>query len=272
MVDQHPATPHLTGSGAGGPTSKPGFRPKKSVVEWVKTGTYRTREIAERIQKEWTKAVSLSALRRLFRANKLTYKRIRKSCRHLRDPLAYEFFREEVKALQAWADSGEIDLCYGDEMGVSRQAVVPYGWQPVGQSEAFMPATPSGNLTTLGFLYRDNRLESYLHQGAMTSALFVKCVDDFASGLVRKTVLILDNASTHKSALVASRLAVWRNQGLHIQYIPAYCPELNLIECLWKQIKYHWLRPLDFLTPASLRSSLETILAQVGTKYRITFA
>ena len=177
----------------------------------------------------------MSSLRRLFRANRLSYKRIRKSCRHLRDPLAYEFFREEVKALQVWADTGEIDLCYGDEMGVSRQAVVPYGWQPVGKSEAFMPATPSGNLTTLGFFYGDNRLESYVHQGAMSSAMFVKCVDDFASRLSRKTVLILDNASTHKSALVASRLAGWRSQGLYIQYIPAYCPELNLIECLWKQ-------------------------------------
>jgi len=186
--------------------------------------------------------------------------------------LAYEFFREEVKALQAWAATGEIDLCYGDEMGVSRQAVVPYGWQPVGKSEAFMPATPSGNLTTLGFFYRDNRLESYLHPGAMSSAMFVKCVDDFASRLSKKTVLILDNASTHKSALVASQLARWRSQGLHIQYIPAYCPELNLIECLWKQIKYYWLQPSDFLTAASLRNGMETILAQIGTKYRITFA
>lgn len=214
----------------------------------------------------------MSSLRRLFRANKLSYKRIRKSCRHLRDPLAYEFFREEVKALQTWAATGEIDLCYGDEMGVSRQAVVPYGWQPVGKSEAFMPATPSGNLTTLGFFYRDNRLESYIHPGAMSSAMFVKCVDDFASRLTKKTVLILDNASTHKSALVASQLARWRSQGLYIQYIPAYCPELNLIECLWKQIKYYWLQPSDFLTAASLRSGMETILAQIGTKYRITFA
>lgn len=208
----------------------------------------------------------------MFRANKLSYKRIRKTCRHLRDPLAYEFFRAEVRTLQAWVDTGEIDLCYGDKMGVSRQAVVPYGWQPVSKSEAFMPATASGNLTTLGFFYRDNRLESYGHQGAMSSALFVKCVDDFASRLTRKTVLILDNGSTYKSGLVAGGLADWRSQGRPIQYIPAYCPELNVIECLWKQIKYHWLRPLDFLTPAGLRSGLESILKQIGTKYRITFA
>lgn len=155
---------------------------------------------------------------------------------------------------------------------MSRQAVVPYGWQPVGKSEAWVPATPSGNLATLGFFYEDNRFESYLQQGAMNSAMLVKCMDDFASRLVKKTVLILDNASTHTSKLFRSRLAAWRKQGLHIQHIPAYCPELNLIECLWKQIKYHWLNPLDFLTAASLQTALEAILAQIGTKYRITFA
>lgn len=242
------------------------------MIEWVKTGTYRTQQVAERIHQSWGKSVKLGSLRRLLKANKLIYKRIRKSCRHLRDPVAYEFFRTEVQALRAWAASGEIDLCYCDEMGVSRQAVVPYGWQPVGKSEAYVPATPSGNLTTLGFLYEDNRFESYLQQGAMNSAMLVKCMDDFASRLVKKTVVILDNASTHTSELFRSRLAVWRKQGLHIQYIPAYCPELNLIECLWKRIKYHWLDPLDFLTAASLRAALEAILTQIGTKYRITFA
>lgn len=40
-----------------------------------------------------------------------------------------------------------------------------------------------------------------------------------------------------------------------IQYIPAYCPELNRIECLWKQINYYWLKPLDFLTQSSLREA-----------------
>jgi transposase len=213
----------------------------------------------------------LSSLRRLFRANKLSYKRIRKSCRHLRDSIAYEFFRDEVKALGAWAATGEVDLCYCDEMGVSRQAVVPYGWQAEGKSDAFVPATPSGNLTKLGFFYEDNRFEGYLQQGAMSSAMLIECVDDFASRLTRKTILIMDNASTHKSALFESRVSGWRSQGLYIQYIPAYCPELNLIECLWKQIKYHWLNPLDFLTPVSLRAALEDILAGIGTKYRITF-
>ena len=208
----------------------------------------------------------------MFSVNKLRYKRIRKSCRHLRDPIAYEFFRGEIQALKARAETGEVDLCYCDEMGVSRQAVVPYGWQPVGKSEAYVPVTPSGNLTTSGFFYEDNRFESYLQEGAISSAMLIACVDDFASRLTKKTVLIMDNASTHTSVLFGNRLREWRKRGLHIQYIPAYCPELNLIECLWKQIKYYWLNPVDFLTATSLRNALECILPQIGTKYCITFA
>jgi len=198
---------------------------KKSVVEWVKQGMHRTRDVAQTIHERWQKTVSLSSLRRFFRASKLSYKRIRRSCRHLRDETAYAFFKTELGALRAWAASGEVDLCYGDEMGLSRQAVVPYGWQEMGKSDAFMPATPSGNLTTLGFFYEDNRLESYVLSGAITSDMMVRCVTDFVSRLTKPTVLILDNASSHTSAFFKSHLAGWRSQGLMIQYIPAYCPE-----------------------------------------------
>lgn len=201
----------------------------------------------------------------------MAYKRIRRSCRHLRDEIGYTFFKTELVELRAWAAGGEVDLCYGDEMGLSRQAVVPYGWQATGKSGAFMPATPSGNLTTLGLFYEDNRLESYVLSGAMTSEMMITCLHDFVSRLVKPTVLILDNASSHTSALFKSHLIGWRSQGLMIQYIPAYCPELKRIECLWKQIKYHWLNPVDFLTASSLKEALVSILSQVGTKYSITF-
>lgn len=141
----------------------------------------------------------------------------------------------------------------------------------MGLSAAFVPATPSGNLTTLGFLYEDNRFEGYVQQGAMSSAILITCMDDFVSRLSRQTILIMDNASTHRSTLFQGWMAAWRAQGLYIRYIPAYCPELNRIECLWKQIKYHWLDPLNFLTPMSLRTVLENIIAGIDTKYKITF-
>lgn len=115
---------------------------------------YQPRQVADTIALTWHKSLSVSSLRCFLWANQLSYKRIRRSCRHLRDETAYEFFKTELAQLQAWAASGAVDLCHGDERGLNRQAVVPYGWQPIGVSPAFVPTTPSGNLTTLVFFTR----------------------------------------------------------------------------------------------------------------------
>lgn len=128
LARRHPETLGVERSGKIGQAVHPRHKPKKSVVDWVRDGTYRIKQIAQQVQETWDKSINLSSLRKLFRVSKLSYKRIRKSCRHLRDPIAYAFFRGELQALRAWSVTGEVDLCYCDEMGISRQAVVPYGW------------------------------------------------------------------------------------------------------------------------------------------------
>ena len=48
-------------------------------------------------------------------------------------------------------------------------------------------------------------------------------------------------------------------------------PELNLIEILWRRIKYHWL-PLDaYESYAHLKREVLSILENIGEKYVITF-
>jgi transposase len=51
-----------------------------------------------------------------------------------------------------------------------------------------------------------------------------------------------------------------------------YSPELNLIEILWRRIKYTWLPFSAYTCLNALSEALETILSQVGSKYQITFA
>lgn len=227
--------------------------------------------MAQRLNEAFKKRLSIVSLRRLLRQNGLTYKRIRKSLRHLRHQPDYEFFQGEMKALQALEHVGQIDLFYYDEMGLSRQALVPYGWQPTGTSPAFVGATPRGNLTTMAFMSRDNRLRAFTGQGAATADLVVACFEDFARSLTKPTVVILDNASIHPSKAFLSRIPTWRRQNLLIQFIPPYCPELNLIEILWRQIKYHWITPQDFFSADSLAQALTRILTSFGENYRITF-
>ena len=218
------------------------------------------------------KTVSEWSLRRVFRGEGLSYKRIRKSNKHLRYESEYEFFREELRLLQQEEDSGAIDLYYFDEMGVNLQAVVPYGWQEKGKNPAFMPATASQNLTTLAFMNRKNSLYPFTCQGAATTEIVTACFEEFAKTLTKKTVVILDNAPIHRSKYFEEKRKGWQQRGLYIQFIPPYCPQLNLIEVLWKHIKYHWLEPNDFLSKNTLEQAVENILTSFGDKYRITFA
>jgi len=57
-----------------------------------------------------------------------------------------------------------------------------------------------------------------------------------------------------------------------LHFLPPYSPELNLIEILWRKLKYEWL-PLDaYQSYGHLKKWLLEILDNVGEKFQITFA
>jgi transposase len=82
----------------------------------------------------------------------------------------------------------------------------------------------------------------------------------------------MDNASMHTSEECEHRIPYWKQQGLVIKYLPPYSPELNLIEILWRRIKYTWLPFSAYESLNALSEALEAILSQVGSEYQITFA
>lgn len=51
------------------------------------------------------------------------------------------------------------------------------------------------------------------------------------------TVVVQGNAPFHKGEQIKERRAVWEAQGLYLCYLPAYCPQLNLIEGVWRKLK-----------------------------------
>lgn len=84
-------------------------------------------------------------------------------------------------------------------------------------------------------------------------------------------MVVLDNASIHTSDEFEERIEAWARRGLTLKYLPPYCPELNLIEILWRKIKYEWLPLAAYASFQALAFELETVLRLVGSKYQITF-
>lgn len=109
-------------------------------------------------------------------------------------------------------------------------------------------------------------------EGSITSAVVVACIDLFAKSLRRKSALVIDNAPIHTSAEFTENIEKWKAQGLTIVPISPYSPELNLIEILWRKIKYEWLPFSAYDSFQSLKENLFEILANIGKSYVINFA
>lgn len=201
---------------------------------------------------------------------KWTWRRVRKSLKKNRDEGLFRFFEQEIKELIKLEVAGEIDLFSYDESGFNLNPSSVYAWHKPG-STISLPAERGKTLTVAGFFSRANQLEAYTLDGAMNADWFIAFVDDFAQKCARKTVVLLDQAPFHKSAKVRAKIKEWQDKGLFLQFIPAYSPELNWIENLWRMIKHQWLPVSAYSTYKLLTSTLNDILLNVGSKYSISF-
>ncbi len=96
-------------------------------------------------------------------------------------------------------------------------------------------------------------------------------MDEFCGKITKKTVIILDNAPIHKSNIFTEKIKEWEVRDLIIYFIPPYSPELNLIENLWRFVKYQCLSFDAYTNFHSLKKNLKGVLDNFGTKYMINF-
>ena len=119
---------------------------------------------------------------------------------------------------------------------------------------------------------RHNDLHTSMFEQSIHTGVVIACFDAFCQTITKKTVVVVDNASIHRSEAFEDRMPHWKKHGLIIKYLPPYSPELTLIEILWRRIKYTWLPFSAYACLNALSEALETILSQVGSEYQITFA
>ena len=178
---------------------------------------------------------------------------------------------DEIKELIQQHKENELDLCYFDESGFTLEPCVPYAWQQSGETIE-IPSSNSKRLNVLGFVNRDCRFDSFVFEGSVNTSVVVACIDEFAKQIKKPTTLIIDNASTHTSNEFNENLERWKEKNLSIYRIPPYSPELNIIEIIWRKIKYEWLPFSAYESYASLQEELFKVLSNIGKNYKVEFA
>jgi len=70
-------------------------------------------------------------------------------------------------------------------------------------------------------------------------------------------VVVLDNAGIHTSKVVKAARPGLAARGIYLYYLPAYSPELNRIEPVFKQVKHHDIPVRSYTSKADLRQAVE---------------
>ena len=167
-------------------------------------------------------------------------------------------------------NNGYIDLYFGDESHFGLTPNVPYAWQTK-ENPILLPAAKGKFLNVVALMNRKNDLFFEVNETTFNTDKFILFMNKFADQIVKKTVVILDNSPIHRSKKFMAKIKEWKEKDLLIFFLPPYSPELNLIEILWRKIKYQWL-PFDaYLCFQNLKERLLYILNNFGKLYDIKY-
>lgn len=189
----------------------------------------------------------------------------------------FDFFKSEIRWWLEQEAAGEVEVWFSDESGFHLNPNSMYGWQEKGvdtSKKVLLPAQRAKAINILGFIRTTNEGEFYEFSHAMDTSVFIQCVNSFIEKRAKgkKMLLILDRATPHKNARVEKEIKKWKEKNVYVQFLPAYCSELNYIEILWKHIKHHWLDINAWIDVETLKQSVLEILKQFGKEYTIEFA
>ena len=198
------------------------------------------------------------------------WKRARLSLKSKRNQNDFELKQQQIESLKELEDSGYIDLYFGDESHFGLTPNVPYAWQTK-ENPILLPAAKGKLLNVVGLMNRKNDLFFEVNETTFNADKAILFMDRFADQIVKRTVVILDNSPVHKSKKFMAKISEWKEKDLLIFFLPPYSPELNLIEILWRRIKYQWLPYQAYLCFQNLKERLLFVLNNFGKLYDIKY-
>jgi DDE superfamily endonuclease len=135
-----------------------------------------------------------------------------------------------------------------------RRVNVLGAWAPLGSRPRFAYTSRTGKLDSaafLAFVWRE--------VGGMPTPL-----GEVPAGFrrARRCVIVLDNYSVHRSRAVTDALPGLAAAGIELFHLPAYSPELNLIEGRWRHVKHEELPIRSYTSAAALQAAVDHALDQ----------
>lgn len=156
-----------------------------------------------------------------------------------------------------------IELLFYDEAFFRRESTVTRGWYPRGSKTEIQCPMTFEKVGACGAVNpRNGSLYSLTFDG-FDSDTFIYYLT-WLLGVFKtqkKIVIVLDNASPHKSHKVKEFVEKNKNR-LKLLYLPPYSPDLNPIERVWKNLRYYVTHNIYFETLTALENAIINYLKE----------
>ena len=197
--------------------------------------------------------------------------RIRKTTKGTPSPQLYAYKKEKLQELEQQFKDGRIDLFFGDGSFVCTEGYVPYGWQFPGETVT-IPSEKKARLNIWGMVDYNSIYHGFSSMESMTAEKIADFIDKFSVTIKKETVIVLDNASVHRSKLMQEMRKIWEKRGLYLFFLPPYSPHLNIAETVWRMLKGQWIQPKDYVSTDNLFYAVDRALGVLGTTNTIKFS
>ena len=238
---------------------------KKQLIEHLTEVTYyHTHQICSYIKQTFNITFSVSGLNKWLHRNVFSYKQP-KGVPHKFDVDKQDKFIDEYNKLKSDLAEGEVIL-FMDATHPTQATKITSGWIRTGVDKTIETTGSRTRLNIIGAIELDNLSKAVIEQYETINGDSI--IDFFEQLRARyidneKLHLILDGAGYHKKKEVIEKAKVL---NIELHYLPAYSPNLNPIERLWKVMNERVRNNKYFATAKEFRQGINHFFEEVMPK------
>jgi transposase len=219
---------------------------RQQLAEWIKaspqeagytSGCWNTPMIQDLIQRHFGVAYHPHYIATLLKNMGFSYQKARFVSDHLNEAKRLEWRRTRWPQILRQAKQRKALLLFGDEASFAQWGSLSYTWAPKGQQPEVPTSGKRKAYKVFGLIdYFSGQFLYKAHAGRFNSESYKAFLLDVLSQTTQHVIVIQDGARYHTSKAMQVFFETHAAR-LTIEQLPAYSPDFNPIEHLWKKVK-----------------------------------
>ncbi|MCA1553100.1 MAG: IS630 family transposase [Chloroflexi bacterium] len=180
------------------------------------------------------------------------------------DEAAIALWRTDIwPELQRQAHLEQRSLLFVDESGFYLLPTVVRTYAPRGQTPILRVHKTRDHLSAMSAITPAGDLISWVRSVALRATDSIRFLAHLYRQLQRKLLVIWDGSPIHRAQPLKTYLADGAAHYIHLERLPAYAPELNPDEAVWRHLKHVELRNLCCTNLAHLHQQLDLAITRL---------